>query len=97
MKKLIPAVALTLCIVFAGCENKQVKLDKLQADYKAANKQYTDDCIAPAMGAAGASDYLKGTKPKIASPQEEAAHQQKCAQELKQVTALEQQIAAISK
>jgi hypothetical protein len=40
---------------------------------------------------------LKGEAPKVPTPQEEAAHNQKCAQELQQVTALEQQIEALQK
>jgi hypothetical protein len=98
MKPLIPIAALLTCLILAGCQGnqeKEAKLAQLQAEYKTVNKQYNDDCMAPAYGNGDA--YFKGTKPKIATPQEEAAHNQKCAQELKQVTALEQQIAAASK
>ena len=92
---------LTLSILFGitlvGCESKQAKIDKLEAQYKPLNMQYNKDCIAPAFGAKGAESYLKGEAPKVPTPQEEAAHNQKCAQELQQVTALEQQIEALQK
>ena len=85
------------CVALAGCESKQAKIDKLQAEYKPLNTQYNNDCIAPAFGAMGAESYFKGTAPKVPMPQEEAEHNQKCAQELRQVTAIEQQINALSK
>ena len=92
---------LMLTIVFSialvGCESKQAKIDKLEAQYKPLNTQYKKDCIAPAFGAEGSGSYFKGEKPKVPTPQEEAAHNQKCAQELQQVTALEQQIEALQK
>jgi len=92
---------LMLSIVFGialvGCESKQAKIDKLQAQYKPLNTQYNKDCIAPAFGAKGAGSYFKGEAPKVPTPQEEAAHNQKCSQELQQVTALEQQIEALQK
>jgi hypothetical protein len=92
---------LTLSILFwialAGCESKQAKIDKLEVQYKPLNTQYNKDCIAPAFGAKGAESYFKGEAPKVPTPQEEAAHNQKCAQELQQVTALEQQIEALQK
>jgi hypothetical protein len=100
MKPLIPITALLAVLAVAGCQGNQDKrtnLTQLQAQYKSANKQYNDDCIAPNYGAAGANDYFKGAKPKVATPQEEAANKQKCDQELKQVTALEQQMTAASK
>jgi hypothetical protein len=92
---------LTLSILFGitlvGCDSKQAKIDKLEAQYKPLNTQYNKDCIAPAFGAKGADSYFKGEAPKVPTPQEEAAHNQKCAQELQQVTALEQQIEALQK
>jgi hypothetical protein len=90
-------IALTALFAVTGCESRQHKLDQLSAQYKVVNKQYNDDCVAPAYGAKGADSYLKGTKPKVPTQQEEAAHNQKCAIELKQVTSVEQQIAALSK
>ncbi|MGC2160594.1 MAG: hypothetical protein WA634_01675 [Silvibacterium sp.] len=84
-------------IALVGCESKQAKIDKLQAQYTPLNTQYNKDCIAPAFGAKGAEGYLKGETPKVPTPQEEAAHNQKCAQELQQVTALEKQIEALQK
>ena len=90
-------LSILFCIALAGCESKQAKIDKLQAQYKPLNTQYNKDCIALAFGAKGAESYLKGEAPKVPTPQEEAAHNQKCAQELQQVTALEQQIEALQK
>lgn len=87
-------IACVACIVLSGCQGKKARLAQLNAQYKTANRQYVNDCIAPNQG--GTDSYFKSTKPKVASPQEEAAHNQKCAQELKQVTAIEQQIAALS-
>ena len=84
------------CFVLAGCQNgNQAQLAQLNTQYKTANQQYHNDCIAPAQG--GTDAYFKGTQPKVATPQEEATHNQKCAQELQQVKGLEQQIAALSK
>jgi hypothetical protein len=83
------------CFALAGCQGKQAQLSKLNAEYQTAHQQYVNDCIAPAQG--GTDAYFKGDKPKVATPQEEAAHNQKCAQELAQTKTLEQQIAAISK
>lgn len=88
-------ISILSCIALAGCESKQAKINKLQAQYKPLNTQYNNDCIAPAFGAKGAESYFKGTAPKVPTPQEEAAHNQKCAQELQQVTALEKQIEAL--
>ena len=90
-------ITLTALFAVTGCESRQHKLDQLNAQYKVVNKQYSDDCVAPAYGAKGAESYFKGTKPKVPTPQEEAAHNQKCVLELKQVTAVEQQIAALPK
>ena len=88
-------LSLVACFALAGCQGKQVRLAQLNADYKTAHQQYVNDCIAPAQG--GTDAYFKGEKPKVATPQEEAAHNQKCAQELQHVSTLEQQIAVISK
>ena len=90
-------LSIVFSITLVGCESKQAKIDKLQAQYKPLNTQYNKDCIAPAFGAKGAESYFKGEKPKVPTPQEEVAHNQKCAQELQQVTALEQQIEALQK
>ena len=86
---------LATCLTLAGCQDKQAQLAQLNADYKTAHQQYVNDCIAPAQG--GSDAYFKGTPPKVATPQEEAAHNQKCTQELQHLTTLEQQIAVISK
>lgn len=98
MKSVILVVTLSACIIQIGCNDgahKQAELAKLQEQYKIVNKQYNDDCVAPMYGAKGAESYLKGEKAKVPTPQEEAAHNQKCAQELKQVTAIEQQMQAL--
>lgn len=96
MRRIILASILS-CIALVGCESKQAKIDKLQAQYQPLNTQYNNDCVAPAFGAKGADSYFKGTAPKVPTPQEEAAHNQKCAQELQQVTALEKQIEELQK
>lgn len=88
-------LSLVTCFALVGCQGKQVRLAQLNADYKTAHQQYVNDCIAPVQG--GTDAYFKGTQPKVATPQEEATHNQKCAQELQHVTTLEQQIAVISK
>jgi len=88
-------ILLSSCIFLAGCQGKQVRLTQLNAQYKTLHQQYVNDCIAPMQG--GTDAYFKGEKPKVATPQEEAAHNQKCAQELAQVKTLEQQIAVLSK
>lgn len=92
MKNIIVITVLLGCIILAGCENKQAKIDKLQADYNQAHKQYYNDCLAPAYG--GTDTYLKGTKPKLPTPQEEAAKQQKCMQEAKRAGDLQIQLQA---
>jgi hypothetical protein len=91
----IVIVSILSCTAFVGCESKQAKIDKLQAQYKPLNAQYYNDCIESERG--GTDAYFKGSKPKVVSPQEVEAHHQKCAQELRQVTAIEQQITALSK
>jgi hypothetical protein len=88
-------LSIAVCFALAGCQGKQSRLAQLNADYKTAHQQYVNDCIAPAQG--GTDAYFKGEKPKVATPQEEVAHNQKCAQELQHVSTLEQQIAVISK
>jgi hypothetical protein len=86
---------LSSCIVLAGCQGKQARLTQLNTQYKTVHQQYVNDCIAPMQG--GTDAYFKDAKPKVASPQEEAAYNQKCAQELAQTKTLEQQIAVLSK
>jgi hypothetical protein len=93
MRCILMFVALS-CVALAGCENKKAKLAELNAQYKVANTQYYDDCIESARG--GTAAYFKGSKPKVVSPQEVEAHNQKCAQELRKVTAIEQQMNALS-
>lgn len=94
MKMIHVVSVLLMLLAVTGCESKQAKLAALKAQYDPLNKQYYDECVD---GAKGADAYFKGTHPKVPTPQEEAAHNQKCAQELKQVTALEQQMQALQK
>ncbi len=91
----ILTISFLSCIFLAGCQSKQVRLAQLNTQYKTVNQQYFNDCIAPMQGDTDA--YFKGTKPKVVPPQEVEAHNQKCAQELRQVTTLEQQMADLSK
>jgi hypothetical protein len=83
-------------VLLAGCESKQAKISKLQDEYNKAHKQYTDDCVTPAYGAAGADAYFKGEKPKTPTPQQNAAQQQKCQQEAKLAGDLQNQLQAAS-
>jgi hypothetical protein len=94
MKNLL-TISVIACLALAGCESKQVKVNKLQADYKVASKKYYDDCVAPNYG--GTDTYFRGEAPKTVTPQQEAQHQQKCAQEAKANSELEHQIEAASK
>jgi hypothetical protein len=88
-------ITLTALFAVTGCESRQHKLDQLNAQYKTLNQKYFDECIAPIQG--GTAAYFKDEKKKRATPAEETAQNQKCALELKQVTSLEQRIAALSK
>jgi hypothetical protein len=97
MKRIPTSFVLLLLLAMAGCENKQAKLDALNAQLDPLKSRYQADCIDPISGMQGADSYFKGTKPKVPSPQEEAAHNQKCAQELSQIKALEQQMQAVQK
>lgn len=95
MKRVSIALVLLACIALAGCESKQAKLAALKAQYDPLNKKYFYDCIGSQQNDSDA--YFKGTKPKTITPEQEAAHNQMCAQELKQVTDLEQQMQALQK
>lgn len=97
MKPTAMSAALFAAFLLAGCQSHHAQLERLQAEYQTANRRYNTDCVAPAYGAKGAEAYLKRTQPKVPTPREEAAHNKRCAQELKQVTSLEQQIAALSR
>lgn len=97
MKRTALSFGLLTLIALSGCENKQAKVDALKAQLDPLTKRYQADCIDPVMGMQGADAALKGTKPKVPSPQEEAAHNQKCAQEASQIKAIEQQMQAIQK
>jgi hypothetical protein len=97
MKRIALSFALLAIIASAGCDNRQAKLDALKTQYDPLNKQYYSECIEPASSAKGADSYFKGTPAKVPSPQEEAAHNQKCAQELSQIKTLEQQMQPLQK
>lgn len=97
MKRIPLSFFLLVLLASAGCENKQAKVDALKAQLDPLTKRYQADCIDPVMGMQGADTYFKGTQPKVPSPQEEAAHNQKCAQEASQIKALEQQMQAVQK
>jgi len=93
MKRIALSFGLLTLLALAGCENKQAKLDALKAQYGPAYKQYSNDCLA--INGAGATAMMSGTPAKTPRPAEEAAHNKKCAEESKNVTALEQQISAL--
>ena len=97
MKRIPTSFVLLLLLAMAGCENKQAKEDALKAQLEPLTKRYQVDSINPVMGMQGADAALKGTPAKAPSPQDEAAHNQKCAQELSQIKALEQQMQAVQK
>lgn len=67
-------------LVITGCESKQHKLTRLQAEYDAVNKQYYADCIAPAMGGGGGG-YFSGKKPTLPTSAQQQAKQKQCAVE----------------
>ena len=93
MKKRFLSVGLLTLLALAGCDNKQAKLDALKSQYGPAYKQYSNDCLA--INGAGATAMMSGAPAKPPTPEEEAAHNKKCAEESKNVTALEQQISAL--
>ena len=93
MKRIALSFSLLALLALAGCEDKQAKLDALKAQYGPAYKQYSNDCLA--IKGAGATAMMSGTTAKAPTPEEEAAHNKKCAEESKNVTALEQQISAL--
>jgi hypothetical protein len=97
MKRNNLSFALIALIAFCGCDNKQAKVDSLKAQLEPLQKRYQADCIDSVMGVQGADSALKGAPAKAPSPQDEAAHNQKCAQELSQIKALEQQMQAVQK
>ena len=52
-------------LAVTGCESKQHKLQRLQAEYAAGYKQYQIDCVDPmSSGAADALTYARGTAAK---------------------------------
>ena len=67
-------------LTLSGCESKQHKLTRLQAEYDAVNKQYYADCIAPAMGGGGGG-YFSGKKPTLPTSAQQQAKQKQCAVE----------------
>lgn len=97
MKAIVVSSAILACLVLSACQGKKAQLEQLQAEYKTANTKYNADCVAPAYGAKGADAYFKGVQPKAPNPQEEATHNKLCAEELTQVTSIQQQIVTLSK
>jgi hypothetical protein len=89
-------LSILCCLVLTGCQSKQKKAAQLQGEYNKAHKHYYDDCVAPAYGGAGADAYLKGTKPKTPTPEQEGVQQQKCAAEAKRAGDLQNQLQAAS-
>ena len=80
-------------IALSGCESKQHKLTRLQAEYDAVNKQYYADCIAPAMGGGGGG-YFSGKKPTLPTSAQQQAKQKQCAVERAKADKLLNQIMA---
>ena len=93
MKRVVISFALMFLPVFTGCKSKEAKLAELKAQYQPLYKQYFNDCLA--IKTAGADAYFKGKAPVPTDPKQEAAHNEKCAQESKQVSALEQQMQSL--
>lgn len=97
MKRISLSFVFLALIACAGCDNKQAKVDAFKAQLEPLQKRYQADCIDSVMGVQGADSALKGTPTTTPSPQDEAAHNQKCAQELSQIKTLEQQMQAVQK
>ncbi|MEZ2346999.1 hypothetical protein [Terriglobus sp. RCC_193] len=93
MKRIILIPVLLSVAFCVGCNNNQAKLDALKAQYGPAYKQYSNDCLA--INGSGATAMMGGAPSKPPTPEAEAAHNKKCAEESKNVTALEQQISAL--
>lgn len=93
-KKFVAAALIFGPLALTSCQSKQARTAKLQVEYNHAHKQYYNDCVAPAFG--GTDSYFKNTKPKTPTHQQEAAQQQKCAQEAKRAGDLEKQLQAAS-
>lgn len=79
MKNRFIVIMLTFAtLAVAGCESKQARLKRLEAEYDKLNAQYRSDCLG--MGgsnAQGVNDALLGTSSKAAttpvmSPQQQA-------------------------
>jgi hypothetical protein len=97
MKRVSLSFVLLALIACTGCDNKQAKVDSLKAQLEPLQKRYQTDCIDSVMGVQGADSALRGAPAKAPTPQDEAAHNQKCARELSQIKALEQQMQAVQK
>ena len=85
-------------LALTGCESRQHKLQRLQAEYAAAYKQYQIDCVEPmSSGAADALTYVpgttgKGTSKSKATPDEEKKRTEKCQADDAKTQRLQQQI-----
>jgi hypothetical protein len=93
MKRFALSLALFALLASIGCESKEAKLTELKAQYQPLYKQYFKDCLT--LKTAGADAYFNGTGPLPIDPKQEAAHNEKCAQESKQVSALAQQMQSL--
>lgn len=84
MKNRFAIIALTFAMLaVAGCESKQAKVKKLEAEYDKLNAQYRNDCLG--MGgsnAPGVDEALLGTPSKSAATSAMTPQQQaKCKEE----------------
>ena len=94
------AIGLILGVsALTGCEGKQHRLQRLQAEYATAYKQYQIDCVDPmSSGAADALTYVPGTAPKgtatkpKTSPDEEKKLTEKCQADDAKTKQLQQQL-----
>lgn len=102
MKSTITWVAMGLIlgsVALTGCESNQHKLQRLQAEYAAAYKQYQIDCVNPMTGgAADALNYVPGAAAKSAAakpnadPAEEAKRTAKCQADDAKTKQLQQEV-----
>ena len=86
-------------LALTGCESKQDKLQRLQAEYAAAYKQYQLDCVDPmTSGAADVLNYVPGTAAKSAAAKptvdsaEEAKRTAKCQADDAKTKQLQQEV-----
>lgn len=89
-RKLIAAALIFGILALAGCESKQAKVKRLEAEYDKLNAQYRNDCLG--MGgsdAQGVNDALLGQSAKAkAAPVMPPEQQAKCKEEKKKLDPL---------